>query len=100
MSRVALLFGPRDGGNGSELLALHPGVDIPFCLLLRDPGARPDHRAELPLGLDRRAVEVGQEAPFPLRILDVALFTRDGVGALAASESEHGWSPESRRPEA
>src|SRR3954468_7165042 len=96
MSCVALLFRLRDGGNSSELLAFHPGLNVPFCLLLRDPGARLAHRAELPLGVDRGAIEVGQKGSFLLRILHVAPFARDRVGAFATLEPEHGWSPRER----
>jgi hypothetical protein len=43
--------------------------------------------------MDRRAVEVGQEAPFLLRIRHVAPFARDGVGAFAALKSERDQAP-------
>jgi hypothetical protein len=43
--------------------------------------------------LDRRQVEVGHKAPSLLGVLHVALLARDGIGALAALESEHDGSP-------
>jgi len=80
---IILLIGLGDGGNGSEFPAYHPGVDILSCLHVRDPGADLDHGAELASGVDRRAVEVGQEASLLLSVRHVTPLARDGVGALA-----------------
>src|SRR6476469_4210604 len=76
-------------GVPSELLALHPGVDVAVGLLRRDAGPRLDHRAQLTLGLDCRTIEVRQELPFLPSVMHVARFARHDIGGFAALKTEH-----------
>src|SRR6478752_6071631 len=73
----------------SELLILHPSIDVAVGLLRRDAGPRLDHRAELALGLDGRAIEVRQELPFLLGIFHVARLACHDVGGFTALKTEH-----------
>jgi hypothetical protein len=61
---------------------------------MRDPGADPHHGEELSLGMDRRAVEVGQEAPILLRICHVTSLACDGIDVLATLKSKHDQVPQ------
>src|SRR5688572_5683374 len=75
--------------RASELLALHPRLNVALRLCLWDTGAALDHGDELSLVLDRRQVVVGQEAPSLPGLLSVALLAGQRVGSLAALEPEH-----------
>src|SRR5687767_1470480 len=79
--------------GASELLALHPGVDVSLRLRFRDARATLDDCDELTLAFDRRKVEVGQERPSLLGVLSVALFASQRIGPLATLKSEHDKSP-------
>src|SRR6185437_16347940 len=96
--RSSRLARQRTARVRSELSPLHPGADIPLCLLVRHARARLDHRAELPLGLNGRAIEVGQKRPLLLRVLHMAVFARDDFAAFAALESKHDDLRRARQP--
>src|ERR1700750_2991373 len=75
--------------NASKVLSLHPGTHIPLCLLLRDTGARLDHRAQLTFGFDGRAIKDSEEWPLLPRIVHVVRFARHKLGAFATLEPKH-----------